>query len=189
MEILRGALTSLRPIRRDDLALLHRWLNDPTIMRYWEGRDHPATFDRIEQRFRKSLEGLDRDAMRFMIEVPGASTGAAPRTIGMVQHGRIVPRAKSTQVDMLIGEPDCRDSGFGTDAMRAFVAYLFGELKVHRAWLTLRSSNLGAIHGAEKCGFIREGVLRQHDFLEGAHVDVVVYGMLAGEWAKRETTA
>ena len=184
MEILHGELTTLRPIHRDDLPLLHRWLNDPTIMQYWEGRDHPATFDRVEQRFRKSLEGLDRDAVRFMIEIPGDSAEAPRRTIGMVQHGRIVPRAKNAQVDMLIGESDCRDSGYGTDAMRTFLAHLFEAMKVHRIWLTLRATNVGAVRGAEKCGFVQEGVLRQHDYLEGKHVDVVVYGVLASEWAR-----
>jgi RimJ/RimL family protein N-acetyltransferase len=186
MTTLRGRLTTLRPIRRDDLKLLHRWLNDPSIMQYWDGRDHPATFDRVETRFRKSVEGLDRDAVRMMIEIPkseGSEGAGEMRTIGMVQHGRIVPRAKNTQVDMLIGEADCRDAGYGTDAMRAFLGHLFGAMKIHRVWLTLRDSNAGATRGAEKCGFVREGVLREHDFLEGKHVDVVVYGILARDWA------
>jgi len=179
---IQGRMTTLRPIRRDDMSSLHRWLNDPSIMQYWDGRDHPATFDRVETRFRRSVEGMDRDAVRFMIEIEGG------RTIGMVQHGRIVPRAKNTQVDMLIGEADCRDSGYGTDAMRAFLGYLFEQMKVHRAWLTLRASNAGAMRGAEKCGFVREGVLREHDFLEGAHVDVVVYGVLARDWPPTPAT-
>ena len=186
MTLLRGRLITLRPIRRDDLERIHRWLNDPSIMQYWDGRDHPATFDRVETRFRKSVEGLDRDAVRFMIDIAKPEKGEAsdePRTIGMVQHGRIVPRAKNTQVDMLIGEPDCRDAGYGTDAMRVFLGYLFESMKVHRAWLTLRASNVGATRGAEKCGFVREGVLREHDYLEGKHVDVVVYGILARDWS------
>lgn len=182
MTPLRGKVTSLRPMRRDDLKLLHRWLNDPTIMQYWDGRDHPATFDRVEARFRKSVEGLDRDAVRFMIDIPASEEREEARTIGMVQHGRIVPRARNTQVDLLIGESDCRDSGYGTDAMRTFLGHLFGAMKVHRAWLTLRATNASAVRGVEKVGFAREGVLREHDFLEGKHVDVVVYGLLARDW-------
>jgi RimJ/RimL family protein N-acetyltransferase len=50
-------------------------------------------------------------------------------------------------------------------------------------WLTLRATNAGATRGAETCGFVREGVLREHDFLEGKHVDVVVYGILARDWS------
>ena len=195
MPHLSGRLTTLRPMTREDLPLLHRWLNDPDVMQYWDGRDHPASFDRVETRFRKSIEGIDREAHRYMIDLasPDAPAGddappdsAAPpkqRTpIGLVQHGRIHPRAKNAQIDLLIGDPSCRDSGYGTDAMKTFLGYLFGTLHLHRAWLTMRVSNAQAVRGAEKCGFVREGVLRQHDWLEGSLVDVVVYGMLASEW-------
>ena len=180
----RGHLVTLRPILHADLVLLHRWLNDPAVMQYWDGRDHPATFDRVEVRFRKSVEGVDREAFRFMIDVldPNAPEGAGTRTIGMVQHGRIHARAKHAQVDLLIGDPEFRDAGFGTDAMRTVTRYLFEDLRLHRVWLTLRAPNVAAMRGAEKCGFKREGVLREHDYLEGKHVDVVIYGLLADEW-------
>jgi RimJ/RimL family protein N-acetyltransferase len=183
--IARGQITALRPIGRQDLPRIHQWLNDPDIMEYWDGRDHPATFDRVESRFRKSVEGLDRDAVRFMIDMHGSpdERGEA-RTIGMVQHGRIVPRARHTQVDVLIGEADCRDAGYGSDAMRAFLKYLFEDQKLHRVWCTLRAPNVRAARGVEKCGFTREGVLREHDHLDGRHVDVCVYGILASEWRR-----
>ena len=168
---------------RPDLPVLHRWLNDPEVMQYWDGRDHPATFDRVETRFRKSIEGVDRDAHRFMIDL--TEEGCEAKPIGLVQHGRVHPRAKNAQLDLLIGDPTCRDSGYGTDAMRTFLAYLFDTLHLHRAWLTMRASNAQAIRGAEKCGFVREGVLRQHDWLEGSLVDVVVYGLLSTEWKSR----
>lgn len=178
MPDIRGKLVRLRPMQREDLAHLHRWLNDPDVMQYWDGRDHPATFDRVESRFRKSVDGTDREAERYMIEVL-----ADDKTIGMVQHGRVHARARHAQVDLLIGDPGFRDSGFGTDAMHVMVKYLFEALRVHRVWLTLRASNVRAMRGAEKIGFVREGVLREHDLLEGQLVDVVVYGMLSREWS------
>jgi len=174
---IKGRLIQLRPLQRADLAHLHRWLNDPDVMQYWDGRDHPATFDRVEARFRKSIEGTDREAQRYMIEAMDRA-----RTIGMVQHGRVHARARHAQVDLLIGEPEFRDAGYGTDAMRTMASHLFESLRVHRVWLTLRASNVRAMKGAEKVGFVREGVLREHDMLEGQLVDVVVYGMLAKEW-------
>lgn len=166
---------------RDDLQLLHRWLNDPEVMQYWDGRDHPATFDRVEARFRRSIDGSDREAVRYMIEADGVE-GAEPRCVGMVQYGRVQPRAKNTQIDLLIGEPSFRDTGFGAEAVRVLLAHLFVSLKVHRVWFTVRVPNERAMRGAERAGFTREGVLREHDHLEGQFVDVVVYGMLRSEW-------
>jgi RimJ/RimL family protein N-acetyltransferase len=181
MPDIRGRLVRLRPMQRADLAHLHRWLNDHDVMQYWDGRDHPATFDRVEARFRKSVEGTDRESERYMIE-----SLEDERVIGMAQHGRVHPRARHAQVDLLIGDPAYRDAGFGTDAMRMMVQHLFESLRVHRVWLTLRASNVRAMRGAEKVGFTREGVLREHDMLEGQLVDVVVYGMLAREWSPEQ---
>ncbi|MGZ3420562.1 MAG: GNAT family N-acetyltransferase [Polyangiales bacterium] len=177
--ILRGELTTLRPIAKEDLARLHRWLNDPDVMQWWDGRDHPATFDRVEARFRKSIDGADREAHRYMIDV---ERDGETHTVGMMQHGKIHPRARNVQIDVLIGETTFRDSGFGTDALRVLLKHLFDDLKVHRVWHTIRSLNVGAMRAAEKIGFVKEGVLREHDQLEGKWVDVVVYGMLVEDW-------
>ena len=177
-ESLKGRRVTLREMQRADLQLLHRWLNDPDVMQYWDGRDHPAPFDRVETRFRKSIEGTDRESQRFMIEVD-------EKTIGMVQHGRVQPRTRHAQVDLLIGDPAFRAAGYGSDAMRAILEHLFETVRVHRVWLTLRATNVQARRGAEKCGFTQEGVLREHDQLEGKMVDVVVFGMLAREWKDR----
>jgi [ribosomal protein S5]-alanine N-acetyltransferase len=179
MPNIRGQLTTLRAMTRGDLTLLHRWLNDPNVMQWWDGRDHPATFDRVEARYRRSLEGSDRDHHRLMIDV---ERDGEIRTIGIVEYGRVLPRVRNTQIDVLIGEAEFRDAGYGTDALRAVIQYLFEQLKVHRVWHTAQALNLPAQRAAEKIGFLKEGVLREHDQVEGKFVDVVVYGMLAREW-------
>ncbi|MFI5297200.1 MAG: GNAT family N-acetyltransferase [Polyangiales bacterium] len=185
----RGRLVTLRPIAQHDLPQLHRWLNDPDVMQYWDGRDHPATFDRVEARFRRSVEGLDRDAVRYMIETIEPGPDGAPLTIGMIQHGRVHLRAKCAQIEILIGEGSHRDRGFGTDAVSTFLGFLFEELRLHRVWLTLRASNIGATKASEKVGFVREGTLREHDWLEGKFQDVAVYAMLACEWEAAKSRA
>jgi RimJ/RimL family protein N-acetyltransferase len=177
--ILRGELTTLRPIAKEDLERLHRWLNDPDVMQWWDGRDHPATFDRVEARFRKSIEGSDRESHRFMIDV---EKDGRTHTIGMMQHGKMHPRARNVQIDVLIGDTGFRDAGYGTDALRVLLKHLFEDVKAHRVWHTIRSANAGAMRAAEKIGFVKEGVLREHDMLEGKFVDVVVFGMLVEDW-------
>lgn len=183
MPLLRGQLTTLRALTRDDLPTLHRWLNDPSVMQWWDGRDHPATFDRVEARFRRSIEGSDRESERLMIEVERDGQRAA---IGMIQYTRLQPRTRISQIDVLIGDPEFRESGYGTDALKALLRHLFEEQKAHRVWLTLRAGNERAQRSAEKMGFVKEGVLREHDWLEGKHVDVAVYGMLVDDWRKTQ---
>jgi RimJ/RimL family protein N-acetyltransferase len=179
MPNLRGQQTALRAMTKEDLKLLHKWLNDPEVMQWWDGRDHPATFDRVEARFRRSVEGSDRESERFIVEV---EQDGAKRAIGMLQYTRPQPRVRNTQIDILIGEPEFRDAGYGTDALRAVIKDLFETQKVHRVWHTMQAGNARAHKAAEKFGFVKEGVLREHDQVEGKYVDVVVYGMLASDW-------
>jgi len=179
MPTLRGQQTFLRAMTKEDLKLLHKWLNDPEVMQWWDGRDHPATFDRVEARFRRSVEGSDRESERFIVEV---EQEGEKRAIGMVQYTRPQPRTRNSQIDVLIGEPEFRDAGYGTDALRAALKHLFETQKVHRVWHTMQSGNARAHKAAEKIGFVKEGVLREHDQVEGKYVDVVVYGMLASDW-------
>jgi len=179
MPTLRGQQTFLRAMTKEDLKLLHKWLNDPEVMQWWDGRDHPATFDRVEARFRRSVEGSDRESERYIVEV---ERDGVRQAIGMVQYTRPQPRVRNAQIDVLIGEPEFRDVGYGTDALRAVIKHLFETQKVHRVWHTMQAGNARAHKAAEKIGFVKEGVLREHDQVEGKYVDVVVYGLLASDW-------
>ena len=49
------------------------------------------------------------------------------------------------------------------------------------------ATNERAIRCYRACGFVEEGRLRQHDYSDGAYVDVVAMGILRDEWgAARE---
>ena len=40
MPVYAGSLEmSFRRLSDDDLPMMHRWLNDPAVVRWWEGRD------------------------------------------------------------------------------------------------------------------------------------------------------
>jgi diamine N-acetyltransferase len=42
--------------------------------------------------------------------------------------------------------------------------------------------NVAGIRAYEKAGFRREGVMRQHIYVDGAYVDTWVMGILRSEW-------
>lgn len=100
-------------------------------------------------------------------------------TCGLYSHRDIY---RSWELRILIFEPDALGHGIGTEAVRLLIGYAFERLNAHRVWLGVNSENVGAIKCYEKCGFTREGVLREELFCHGKYVDAVRYGILEQEW-------
>lgn len=73
--------------------------------------------------------------------------------------------------------------GIVTLAVRAVLGHAFATLQLNRIELRCAANNMPSIRVAERLGFTREGVLRQDEWLDGAFVDVHVYGLLRGEFA------
>lgn len=73
--------------------------------------------------------------------------------------------------------------GYVTEAVRAVLALLFETLGAHRVRLECNQNNTRSIHLAERCGFTREGCLRETRRLpDGSFSSDLVFGMLRSEF-------
>ncbi len=107
----------------------------------------------------------------------------------MIVYNRVDNSSRSSEIDIVIGEPGYRDRGYGTDALRAFLAFLFETVGLHRVWLATYDYNARARRAYEKLGFVQEGVMRQSDWVDGRWVDSVIYGILKHELRREEGDA
>jgi len=89
---------------------------------------------------------------------------------------------RSAEFYILIGDDEFWGKGIGTKAGHAVLSYGFSQVGLHRIWLTVSSSNLGAIHSYNKQGYIEEGVMREAAFKDGKYHDKIVMGILKSEW-------
>lgn len=69
--------------------------------------------------------------------------------------------------------------GFATEAALAAVPYGFAKLGLHRIEAFTFPANTGSVRVLEKCGFRREGLLREREFQKGAFRDLLLYARLA----------
>jgi len=60
--------------------------------------------------------------------------------------------------------------------------YGFGQLQLHRIWLTVSECNSGAIRSYRKLGFTEEGTMRDACLRDGRYHNKVVMGLLRREW-------
>jgi len=77
---------------------------------------------------------------------------------------------------------DCLNRGFGTEALRLWIDYLFSHSEVHRIGLETWSFNPRMKRVAEKVGLVCEGAERELLEWQGQRLDFVHYGLLRPEW-------
>jgi len=103
------------------------------------------------------------------------------RKIGQVNYNKIDKKNKKVEVDIIIGSKEDMGKGYGADALKTLMKYLFENLGVNKIWIESRANNPRAIRAYEKVGFKREGLLREEDYFEGKFVDCVRFGILSKE--------
>jgi len=77
---------------------------------------------------------------------------------------------------------DCQGKGIMTSCCRAMIDYAFNELQLNRVEIRAAEWNRKSRAIPERLGFIKEGIVRQEEWLYDHFVDHVVYGMLAEDW-------
>ncbi|HWO94421.1 MAG TPA: GNAT family protein [Dehalococcoidia bacterium] len=177
--MLEGRLVRLRAHRPSDLDACLRWMNDVEVLRTSAGRypvSPSAEAAWLERVSAGDASGVPRD-VHFGIDA--LSDG---RYIGNCSIERVSFENRSAEVGIMIGEKDCWDRGYGTDAMRTMLRFAFREMNLNRIQLDVFDFNARAISSYRKCGFVEEGRRRKAWFAEGSYHDIVVMGVLRDEF-------
>ena len=77
--------------------------------------------------------------------------------------------------------PDFWSRGIMTEAVGLFCKEIFSSTDVNRVQAEVFVPNVASCRVLEKCGFQKEGVLRQSAFKNEKFYDAAVYGLLASE--------
>ncbi|MHB1652184.1 MAG: GNAT family N-acetyltransferase [Desulfitobacteriaceae bacterium] len=88
---------------------------------------------------------------------------------------------RSTSIGYWLGER-YQGKGIMTKSCKALVEYAFRELNLNRIEIRCAEKNLRSRAIPERLGFVKEGMIREAEWLYDHFVDHVVYGVLAREW-------
>ena len=177
--MISGKKIRLRALEKSDLPKVWEWLNDEEGMWFWAEPSYTPSLAEVEQRLAGSQGVASHSCKQFIIETQEGIP------IGRIFYDHLDTKHQRTEVGIQIGEKEYWGKGYGTDAMIAFLNYLFNELRLHRVYLHLQSYNTRALKCYEKCGFIQEGVLRRHSFARGKYHDDLMMGILRDEFNQR----
>ena len=172
---LEGAAVRLRAVEESDLPLLVRWMNDPEVRHWLHHSDRPdATVESVRGRF-----GLTEERFPNLVWLIETLEGRPVGHLGLLQ---VDPHHKRAELAISIGEKECWSRGYGTDAIRTVLRHGFEDLGLRRVDLHTDADNARGIRCYEKCGFVREGVMRESRLRYGKPLDMVLMAVLRDEW-------
>lgn len=146
-------MIEFRPLREEDLALLHEWLQREHVKRWW--RDS-RTYDETVAHYTPSLRGED-PTDHYVIVLGGRDVGMIetylvadhPEWDAIVRAGEGV-----AGVDLLLGEADVVGHGVGPVVLRLFAdEVVFARGEVHAVVASVDEENRRSWRAFEKAGY------------------------------------
>ncbi|WP_408006893.1 GNAT family N-acetyltransferase [Pseudalkalibacillus sp. A8] len=181
--MITGLKVELRPVSLEDFKRTYDWRNDEETAKLEAGagffRHSLVPMEKIEDDYDKAIKKLDkREVGEFSIYTLGEN----PMHIGLIGYRELSSVSRRCTVGIGIGVKEYWGKGFGTDAMKTLLHYLFKTMNINRVQLDTWSGNLQAIRSYEKCGFVIEGCLRNDAYIDGKYYDTIVMGVLKEEF-------
>jgi [ribosomal protein S5]-alanine N-acetyltransferase len=165
----------LRPPGEDDIAPLFAVFSHPEVMRYWsrppmrDEREAAAYIDDMHQVFAR------REGISWVIADP-----ASDALLGTCTFYDLQPRHLRAGIGYAL-DPQHWGRGHAARAVRLACAWGFDWLGLHRVEADIHPDNAGSRRVLERCGFRREGLLRERFVTPDEIQHSEIYGLLAGE--------
>lgn len=157
----------LRALEPGDSNTLVRWLSDPEVLSYYEGRDRPHDLASVQEHF---IDHQD-EMSSYIMEYKGTDIGYIqiyPLDEEEAQiYGYQGHSAGLYGMDQFIGETEYWNQGIGSQLITAVVKHLVEKRGASKIVLDPQAWNTRAIRVYEKCGFTKKKYLEKHELHEG----------------------
>jgi RimJ/RimL family protein N-acetyltransferase len=164
--LLEGRLVNLRVIEKDDLALLADWSNN---LEFFSDMWFPQM---SKTDWEKRYDSFTPDTKWFFVE---KKEGTKIGTVFHFLNGNFM------EIGYILA-PSERNKGYGSEAIKIIVDYLFLSKELVRVQATTGVDNFASHRILEKAGFTKEGIIRKSAFIRGEWKDGCLYSILREEW-------
>lgn len=159
---------TVRRLELEDAHLLERWLSDPAVLEFYEGRDRPHDRELVLEHF---YSDEDDEEVRCIVEYDGEEIGYIQfyplDEEGREDYGYADVHGDIYGMDQFIGLPMFWNRGIGTQLIKSTVDYLFNEKNAVKVVMDPQAWNARALHVYDKCGFQRVKLLERNELHEG----------------------
>ena len=169
--IIYGDKVLLRAVEEADNQLLLSLINDPDTEMMLGGSSWPVS--EAEQLKWFEHQERSRDVLRCIVALKEDG-----KAIGTIILSDIDQKNATGHIHIKMSKDGGRGKGYGTDAVNTMVQYAFEELRLNCIYANILSYNEASIKLFERCGFKRDGVLRQRVYKKGKFIDLLAYSRL-----------
>lgn len=170
-----GEKIVLRAVENEDNAMLLSLINDPDTEMMLGGSSWPVS--ETEQLTWFEHQERSKDVLRCIIALQEDE-----KAIGTIILSDIDQKNGTGHIHIKMSMNGGRGKGYGTDAVNTLVRYAFEELRLNCIYANILSYNEASIKLFERCGFQREGVLRQRIFKKGKFINMLAYSKVISDW-------
>lgn len=171
MILFQNEKLTVRKLELHDKQSLLRWLTDPSVLQFYEGRDQSFSLEMVEKKFYNRESGVERCLIEY-----------DKKAIGYIQYYKVTDEELDLYgyfdkeqiiygMDQFIGEVDYWNKGIGTKLVSSMVKYLINEMHATKIVMDPQIQNNRAIACYEKCGFKKIKLLPKNELHEGEFRD------------------
>ena len=165
--MLEGKNVNLRVTEKEDLPLIAEWLNNPEFF-----GQYFAPLQRSKAEMEKRLEKNPLEIKTFIIDKKDGTK------IGTMFHWLI---GNLMEISCVLTS-DERGKGYGTEATKLLVDYLFLSTNLIRIQAHTDARNMVSQKILQNVGFKKEGIIRKSVFARGEWRDRALLSILREEW-------
>ncbi len=170
---LEGERIALGPIHRDLIPINERWMNQLSTTRFL----HMGIYSyENEVDWYENVARSTTNSYFAIYELP------TYRPIGGVNLHSIDRLHRKAELGIMIGEPDARGKGLGTEAVMLMCDFGFNALGLHSIMLLTSGWNIAGPKAYVRAGFKEIGRRREARWFMGRYWDDVYYDILASEF-------
>jgi RimJ/RimL family protein N-acetyltransferase len=167
----------LRPFEPGDLAAFAAYRNDEAVARY-QGWNTPYTLEQAQtfiDTMSRATSGTPGEWYQLAIQrkSDGLLLGDCAFKLSSDQ--------RQAEIGCTLAQP-AWGQGYAQEAVRRLLAYLFGDLSLHRVYANCDVENLPAARTLEQIGLRREAHFVENLWFKGRWSSEYWYAMLSSEW-------
>lgn len=171
-----GESVALYTIEEADLEFIQTARNDPAIRKPLTVNE-PSNGAQTREFFENAISS--DEGANFLVCLP--ARGDDPEPVGMVSLFDEDRTAGVANIAYWV-TPEHQGNGYAGEAVNLVCEHAFADRRLNKLRAEVLETNDPSRRVLERAGFEQEGLLREAKFVDGEHVDVRRYGLLAREW-------
>lgn len=138
------------------------------------------TYEELAEERKKYEQGLEmyRKSL-FMFHLIEKETNKVIGWCGY--HTWYLPHNRA-EIGYVLTDDEAKGKGYMKEALAAIIDYGFNVMELHRIEAFVGEENEPSLKLINHFGFVREGKLREHYYINGIHHDSVVFSLLKKEY-------